>query len=592
MKINITLDLAPFMPWLKSYDRDKFTRDLIAGLTVAAVLVPQSMAYALLAGMPPIYGLYASFLPVMVAALFGSSRFLATGPVAMTALLTGSALYGLAEPGSERWVMLAAVLALMVGFIRLTVGIFKLAFVVELISNSVIVGFTSAGALVIALSQAGHLLGFKITQSTHIYEVLADIISKLSQTNPYTLIVGVVAYAIIWFSKRISPLLPGALLAVFITSIASYFLGLQNFGVSLVGNVPSGLPPLEIPSVDYRTFSQLWVGAIVISAFGLMEAVAIAKQLAIRAGDRWDPNQELVGQGLANVVAGLFKGFPVGGSFSRSALNFQLGAKTPIASVITGAVIGLTLLFLAPFFYYLPKATLSAIVLSAVISLIRPQEILRLYRINPVDGIVAGVTFATVFFMDLWVAITLGTLIAFGSFVYKTMYPRIVVLTRNPGSSTFVNAEREKLPECPQILYIRPNMSIYFGNAEYVYEYVLQRVEERKKALKFVLLDLEAVNYMDASGSLMLVRLLDRIRAMGAEPALANIGCTVYPLLENVELDKHMDIDYVFDSKGQSIVELFKKLDHEYCRKRCPYAVFKECWSVKEQGFKPVEKVA
>ncbi|RME11314.1 MAG: SulP family inorganic anion transporter, partial [Aquificota bacterium] len=503
-----------------------------------------------------------------------------------------SALYGLAEPGSERWVMLAAVLALMVGFIRLTVGIFKLAFVVELISNSVIVGFTSAGALVIALSQAGHLLGFKITQSTHIYEVLADIISKLSQTNPYTLIVGVVAYAIIWFSKRISPLLPGALLAVFITSIASYFLGLQNFGVSLVGNVPSGLPPLEIPSVDYRTFSQLWVGAIVISAFGLMEAVAIAKQLAIRAGDRWDPNQELVGQGLANVVAGLFKGFPVGGSFSRSALNFQLGAKTPIASVITGAVIGLTLLFLAPFFYYLPKATLSAIVLSAVISLIRPQEILRLYRINPVDGIVAGVTFATVFFMDLWVAITLGTLIAFGSFVYKTMYPRIVVLTRNPGSSTFVNAEREKLPECPQILYIRPNMSIYFGNAEYVYEYVLQRVEERKKALKFVLLDLEAVNYMDASGSLMLVRLLDRIRAMGAEPALANIGCTVYPLLENVELDKHMDIDYVFDSKGQSIVELFKKLDHEYCRKRCPYAVFKECWSVKEQGFKPVEKVA
>ncbi len=510
----------------------------------------------------------------------------------MTALLTSSALYGLAEPSSERWVMLASVLALMVGFIRLVVGVLKLAFVVELISTSVIMGFTSAGALVIALSQAGHLLGFKITQSTHIYEVLADIISKLSQTNPYTLVVGIVAYAIIWFSKKISPLIPGALLAVFITSIASYFLGLQNLGVSIVGEVPSGLPSFEVPSVDYRTFSQLWVGALVISAFGLMEAVAIAKQLAIKAGDKWDPNQELIGQGLANIVAGLFKGFPVGGSFSRSALNFQLGAKTPIASVITGSTVGLTLLFLAPFFYYLPKATLSAIVLSAVINLIRPQEILKLYRINPVDGVVAGVTFATVFFMDLWVAITLGTLIAFGSFVYKTMYPRIVLLTRNPQSSTFVNAERDKLPECPQILYIRPNMSIYFGNAEYVYEYVLQKVEERKKTLKFVLLDLEAVNYMDASGSLMLVRLLDRIRAMGIEPAFANIGCTVYPLLENVEFDKHMDVDYVFDSKGQSIVELFKKLDHEYCRKKCPYAVFKECWTVKEQNFKPIERVA
>ncbi|MFN7064531.1 MAG: SulP family inorganic anion transporter [Aquificaceae bacterium] len=592
MKITITFDLLPFLPRLKVYNRDKFSRDLIAGLTVAAVLVPQGMAYALLAGMPPIYGLYASFLPVIMASLFGSSRFLATGPVAMTALLTSSALYGLAEPNSERWIVLAAVLALMVGFIRLMVGLLKLAFVVELISSSVIIGFTTAGALVIALSQFGHLLGFKITQSTHIYEVITDILSKISQTNPYTLVIGVLAYAIIELSRRISPLIPGALIAVILTSLISYFFSLQNFGLSLVGDVPSGLPSLQIPSIDYRTFSQLWIGALVISAFGLMEAVAIAKQLAIKAGDKWDANQELIGQGLANIVAGLFKGFPVGGSFSRSALNFQLGAKTPIAGVITGATIGLALLFLAPLFYYLPKATLSAIVLSAVINLIKPQEILRLYKINPTDGIVAGVTFATVFFMDIWVAITLGTLIAFGSFVYKTMYPRIVVLTRFPETSTFVNAERENLPECPQILYIRPNMSIYFGNAEYVYEYILGKVEDRKKALKFVLIDFEAVNYIDASGSLMLVRLLNKIRPMGIEPAVANIGCTLYPLLEKVDIDRHMNIDYIFHSKGQSIIELFKRLDHEYCRRRCPYAVFKECWSVKEKGFKPSEKVA
>jgi SulP family sulfate permease len=169
------------------------------------------------------------------------------------------------------------------------------------------------------------------------------------------------------------------------------------------------------------------------------------------------------------------------------------------------------------------------------------------------------------------------------------MYPRIVVLIRNPKSATVVNAEREMLPECPQILYIRPNMSLYFGNAEYVYEYILQKVAERKKALKFVLIDLEAVNYIDATGSLVLMRLLDKIRSMGIEPALANIGCTIYPLLENVEIDRHMDTDLIFDSKGQSITELFKRLDHEYCRKNCPYAVFKECWSVKEEGFRAVE---
>lgn len=591
MKINLEIELTSFAKWFKDYDKEKFTRDAIAGFTVAAVLVPQGMAYALLAGMPPIYGLYASFLPVIVASLFGSSRFLATGPVAMTCLLTASVLYGLAEPGSQRWIELAAVLALMVGFIRLLVGLLKLAFVVELISSSVIIGFTSAGALVIALSQAGHLLGFKITQSTHIYDVIKDILSKLELTNPYTLAVGALAYAIIWLSRKINPLVPGALIAVVITSALAYFFNLQAYGVSLVGDVPQGLPSLSVPSVSYDDISRLWLGAIVISAFGLMEAVAIAKQLAIRAGDRWDPNQELIGQGLANIVAGLFKGFPVGGSFSRSALNFQLGAKTPMASVITGSTVALTLIFLAPYFYYLPKATLSAVVLSAVINLIRPQEILRLYRINPVDGVVAGVTFASVFFMDLWVAITLGTLISLGSFIYKTMYPRVVVLTRNPNSGTFVNAEREQLPECPQILYIRPEIAIYFGNAEYIYEYILQKVEERKKALKYVLIDLETVSYMDATGSLTFIRLLDRLKAMGVEPAVANISCLVYGLLERADIEKHINTDLVFDSKGQSISELFKRIDHDYCRDKCPYAVFKECYTVKKEGFKPVESL-
>jgi SulP family sulfate permease len=590
MKVSVNFNPAPFLVWFKDYDRDKFIRDLVAGLTVAAVLVPQGMAYALLAGMPPIYGLYASFLPVAVAALFGSSRFLATGPVAMTALLSASAVQGLAEPGSQRWIELMAVLALMVGFIRLFVGLFKLGFVVELISTSVITGFISAGALVIALSQVGHFLGFKVVQTTHIYDVVVDIIQKIGQTNPYTLAIGVLAYAIIWLSRKVHPLVPGALLAVIITSLLSYYFQLKNFGVSIVGDVPQGIPSPHLPSVDFDAFASLWGGALVVAAFGLVEAVSIAKRLALQAGDRWDANQELIGQGLANIVAGIFKGFPVGGSFSRSALNFQLGAKSPMASVITALVIGLTLLLIAPAFYYLPKATLSAIVLSAVIGLIKPQEIFKLYKINKTDGVIAGITFASVFFMDLWVALTLGVVISLGSFVYKTMYPRIVVLTRNPQSQTFVNAEREKLPECPQILYIRPNMSIYYANAEYVYEYILQKAQERQKdrPLKYVLIDFEAVNYIDATGGQTLMRLFDELKRMGLEPALANIGCDIFPILDRLGFDKKVRDDLVFDSKGQSITELFKKLDHEYCAKVCPYAVFKECYSVKPADFKPV----
>ncbi len=590
MRFTVSINIAPFTRWLFGYDKDKFLRDIVAGLTVAAVLVPQSMAYALLAGMPPIYGLYASFIPTILAALYGSSRFLATGPVAMTALLSASVLYGIVEPYSDRWVVLMGILALMVGFVRLAIGLFKLGFVVELISTSVITGFVSAGALVIALSQAGHLLGFKITQSTLIYNVVMDIIQKIGQTNPYTLGIGILAYSIIWISKKVHQIVPGALLSVIVTSLLSYAYDMEKYGVSIVGSVPQGLPTPSFPTVDFQTIASLWGGAIVVAAFGLIEAVAIAKRLAIQAGDRWDANQELVGQGIANLVAGVTKGFPVGGSFSRSALNFQLGAKTPIASVITGSVVGITLFVLAPAFYYLPKATLSAIVLSAVIGLIKPGEIIKLYRINPTDGLVAGITFLSVFFMELWVALTLGTLIALGSFVYKTMYPRIVVLTRNPQSQTFVNAEREQLPQCPQILYIRPDMSIYFGNSEYLFEYVLQKVEERKEkgGLKFVLIDLEAARYADATGVSTLIRLFDNLRKMNVEPALANVGCDVYPVLDRAEFDKYVESDLVFDSKGQSIVELFKRLDHKYCEKRCPYAVFKECFSVKPAEFKPV----
>ncbi len=574
----------PFFRWFKDYSKEGFIRDLIAGITVSAVYVPQAMAYALLAGMPPITGLYTAFIATIVAAVFGSSRFLGTGPVAMTCLLSASVLYGLnLEPQTDMWVAYMGLLALMVGIVRLAVGVFKLGFVVDLISNSVVIGFTAAGAMVIALSQFKHLFGFPITNTTHIFTIISDIVQKIELTNPYTLAIGVGAYFVIWVSKKISPYIPGALLAVVITSVITYLLHLTDKGVAIVGHVPQGLPDPSIPPLDLQSMSKMWGGALVVAFFGLIEAVAIAKTLAIRVGDRWNPNQELIGQGLANVAVSFFKGFPAGGSFSRSSLNFALGAKSPLASVITGLLVGATLFLFAPAFYYLPKATLSAVVLSAVIGLIRPQDIFRLYRINRMDGMVAGLTFLSVFFMDLWVAITLGVLLSLGSFVYRTMYPRIVILSRDPESGTFVNAEKRNLPECPQILYIRPNMSIYFGNAQYVYDYILDRAKERLRSLplRYVLIDMEAVNYVDATGSETIIRLIRTLRSLGVEASFANIGCDVYPLLENAGFDRVVKHELVFDSKGQSIVELFKRIDHEYCAKECPHVVFKECLTVK-----------
>ncbi len=581
---SISIPGLPFFAWFREYGKDSLSRDLIAGITVAAVYVPQAMAYALLAGMPPITGLYTAFIATIIAAVFGSSRFLGTGPVAMTCLLSASVLYGLnLEPRSDQWIAYMGLLALMVGIVRIGVGAFKLGFIVELISNSVVIGFTAAGALVIALSQFKHLLGFQVVNTTHIFTILADIAKKLELTNPYTLLIGILAYALIWGSRKISKYLPGALIAVVVTSVITFLFKLQEKGVSIVGTVPQGLPDPTMPPLDLQTMSKMWGGALVVAFFGLIEAVAIAKTLAIKTGDRWNPNQELIGQGLANVAVALFKGFPAGGSFSRSSLNYALGAKSPLASVVTGLLVGVTLFLLAPAFYYLPKATLSAIVLSAVINLIRPQDIWKLYKINKTDGAVAGLTFASVFFMDLWVAITLGVMLSLGTFVYRTMYPRIVVLSREPESGTFVNAEKRNLPECPQILYIRPNMSIYFGNAQYVYDYILEKARDRLKwGLKYVLLDMEAVNYIDATGSETVIRLIRTLRDLGIEMAFANIGCDVYPLLENAGFDKVVKSNLVFDSKGQSIVELFGKIDHEFCAKVCDKVVFRECLTVKE----------
>ncbi|ADC89154.1 sulfate transporter [Thermocrinis albus DSM 14484] len=573
------------LEWFKNYGKDKFVRDLVAGITVATVLVPQSMAYALLAGMPPIYGLYASFLPTIVAAVFGSSRFLGTGPVAITSMVSASVLAAYAQPQSQEWIHLAAYLAIMAGLIRLLIGVFKLGSAVELISSSVILGVTSAAAIVISLSQIGSILGFSVKTSTLIYEVLVDIISKIHNVNPYTLMVGTLSFLSIWALGKLHPLIPAALITSAVSSLVSYFFNLKEKGVAIVGDVPAGLPTPYIPPPNLDILADMWAGAVVVVAVGSVEAIATAKTFAQRVGDKWDANREFIGQGLANIVAGIFRGFPVSGSFSRSALNFRLNAASPLAGVITGSIVGLTLLFLAPLFYYLPKATLSAVVLSAVVGLIKPQEILKLYKINKPDGVVAGLTFASVFFMELWQAVLLGILVSLGTFVYKTMYPRIIVMTRDPKSRTFVNAERTGLPQCPQILYIRPGTSIYFGNAGYIQEFILQKVKERLQegGLKFVLLDMEDVAYIDAPGALMLVKLAGDIRGMGVEPSLANIRCTVYPVLERINITEHVDTDLIFDSKGQSIVELFRRIDHTYCAKVCPYVVFDECTSVKEK---------
>ncbi|MEW8586275.1 MAG: SulP family inorganic anion transporter, partial [Candidatus Thiodiazotropha sp.] len=337
----------PFLSWIGELkDKETVRADIIAGITVALVLVPQSMAYAQLAGLPVYYGLYASFLPPMVAAFFGSSRQLATGPVAVVSLMTAAALEPIAT-SPDTYLAYALLLALMVGLFQMFLGLFKLGVLVDFLSHPVVVGFTNAGALIIATSQLGKVFGVSVEREAHHYETVWNtILAAIDGTHGSTLGMAIIAFAIMWGLRRYAPSLPGVLIAVVVTTLIAWLAGFNEAGGQVVGDIPKGLPALSLPMFDLTTVWQLIPAAITISLIGFMEAISIAKAMAARTRQRLNANQELIGQGLSNVVAGMFSGYPVSGSFSRSAVNINAGAMTGFSSIITGLVVMITLIFL------------------------------------------------------------------------------------------------------------------------------------------------------------------------------------------------------------------------------------------------------
>lgn len=619
--------LFPFIRLIRSYRGEFLIRDLIAGITISVVLIPQSMSYAMIAGLPPVYGLYAACIPPIIAALWGRSSLLATGPVAIVSLLTFSTVLPYAKPGSYEFVALAINLAAIVGTFQFLMGVFKMGFVMRFVSHPVIVGFTNAGAIIIATTQIKHLLGISVKDSEFIFPVFIDIAKNLINTNPYTFAVGLFALAIIFIGKRIHKDFPGAMVAAVVTLLMSYFLRLDQYGVSIVGQMPSGLPSFSPPFsehtdvftegggglvpmiktfLDIETSFRLIGPGIIIAIVGFMEAMAITKAISAKTKEPVDLNQELIGQGLANIVGSFFKSFPVSGSFSRTAVNLQAGAKTAMSNVFSGIIVIVTLLFFTPTFTYLPKATLAAIVISAVVGLIKESQFVKLFKTNRNDGIIALTTFAFAFITKPDYAIFIGIALSLLIFLWESMSPRIIVLTRDPRSEIFVNAETRKLPLCPQILYLMPDFSIYFANAEYFREHVIELAKRHalspqdngnnhssnsvgnpNRALKFILLDLEMVNKIDATGIDELKELIHELRKDGIEIYLANVKSPVMKVLENSGLLSHLKQEKLYVSKSDAITRLFNQIDYKYCKDQCPHVVFWECETVKY----PPEKI-
>ncbi len=659
--------LFPALNWFGELKDQRVLRtDILAGLTVALVLIPQSMAYAQLAGLPAYYGLYASFMPPMIAALFGSSRQLQTGPVAIVSIMTAAALEPLATAGSASFVAYAIMLALMVGLFELALGVLRLGALVNFLAHPVIIGFTNAAAIIIATSQLSKIFGVFVEKGDYYFETIWNVVSAaFTDTHWPTLAIAVLAFVIMIGIRRLNPRLPNVLIAVAVTTLIANYIEFERVetippeqivnttvrtlvaeqltareqlatidqaiasannrfidvaktlgkddpkyldarhqldslrlhkerrqktikldqaeikdlrfrrvtqggdfpprfylsgelpagvpddghvwrvikftddgalevsgGGAVVGRIPRGLPALQAPTIDLGVLAQLLPAAITIALLGFMEAISIAKAMATRTKQRVDANQELIGQGLGNIVGGLFQSYPVSGSFSRSAVNIGAGALTGFSSVVTSLIVVIVLLWLTPLLYHLPQATLAAVIMMAVFGLINLKIFKHIWKTQRSDGIVAVLTFILTLTLapHLDYGILMGAALALGLYLLRTMHPRVVVLGRF-WDGTLRDAELYTLETCPNITMIRFDGSLYFANTSYFEDKILER-SSQKPDLKYVIVDGEGINAIDASGEEMLASMVERLQGIGVQVIFTQFKRQAYDVLK------------------------------------------------------------
>ncbi|SDH89358.1 SulP family inorganic anion transporter [Alloyangia pacifica] len=519
----------PILDWARSYDRDTATSDLVAAVIVTIMLIPQSLAYALLAGLPAEMGLYASILPLVAYAIFGTSRALAVGPVAVVSLMTAAAIgqLGLSDPAQ---IALAAItLAFISGVFLVAIGVLRLGFLANFLSHPVIAGFITASGVLIAASQLKHIFGISAEGHT-LLDLVGSLIAHLPETNFITLAIGLAATAFLfWVRKGLKPLLrkmglgprmadilakAGPVAAVAVTTLLTWGLGLNQMGVKVVGEVPMGLPPLSAPSFDLTMWKTLLMPAILISIIGFVESVSVAQTLAAKRRQRIDPDQELIGLGASNIGSALSGGFPVTGGFSRSVVNFDAGAETPAAGAYTAVGIGLATLVLTPLLFFLPKATLAATIIVAVLSLVDFSILKKTWTYSKVDFTAVSATIVLTLLVGVEVGVSAGVLLSILLHLYKTSKPHVAEVGLVPGTHHFRNVLRHDVETLPGVLTLRVDESLYFVNARFLEEYVLTRVAQCQN-LRHVVLMFPAVNEVDMSALETLEEINRRLSEQG-----------------------------------------------------------------------------
>lgn len=543
----------PVLDWGRRYDRDAFTGDMIAAVIVTIMLIPQSLAYAMLAGLPPQIGLYASILPLVAYALFGTSRTLAVGPVAVVSLMTASAVGEIAAQGTDAYLAAAVMLALVSGLLLIAMGVFRLGFFANFLSHPVISGFITASGILIAASQLKHVLGVKAGGDT-LYEIGIQLAAAIGSVNPYTLAIGVGALAFLYFvrlrlkgllvaaglGKRMADILTkaGPVLAVAATIGLAAAFDLGGKGVALVGAIPQGLPVPGLPAPDLELARSLLVPALLISLIGFVESVSVAQTLAAKRRQRIVPDQELIGLGAANIASAVSSGYPVTGGFARSVVNFDAGAETPAAGVFTAVGIALATLFLTPFLYHLPQATLAATIIVAVLSLVDLSVIRRVWTYSKADFSAMAATILGTLFWGVEPGVVLGMLLSLGLHLYRTSRPHMAVVGVVPGTHHFRNVERHKVETVPQVLSLRVDESLYFANSRYLEDRIAELVAAGPQ-IRHVVLMCSAVNAVDASALESLEEINHRLHDAGISFHLSEVKGPVMDRLRRSDfLDK------------------------------------------------------
>jgi SulP family sulfate permease len=570
--------LFPFLHWFRFITRESLKADLIAGLTGAVIVLPQGVAFATIAGLPPEYGLYTAMVTPIIAALFGSSFHLVSGPTTAISIVVFSAISRHAVPGTEEFLALALTLTFLAGVYQFAFGLARLGSLVNFVSHTVVIGFTAGAAILIATSQMKHILGVHVPKGETFIHTWVDIFTALGDFNYYLVVIAITTLVTAIIFKKFLPKFPNLLIGMVVGSVLAYFLKGSTDSIQLVGEIPAQLPPLSSPVFTFETVKKLAPEAFAVALLGLIEAVSISRSVATKSNQRIDANQEFIGQGMSNMVGSFFSSYAGSGSFTRSGINYEAGARTPLSAIFAAIILMFIVLLIAPLTAYLPIAAMGGVILLVAYNLVDVHHIKSIFKFSKSETAILLTTFFATLFLELEFAIYLGVLLSLLFFLARTSTPYIPTMSfDNPPEETkrkLINIAKKPVKQCPQLKIIRIDMSVYFGSTNHITERINRIVENER--IYNILIVASGINFIDLSGAEALVSENKRLKNFNGGLYFVGLKSSVYEFAARTCFISKIGADHFFDSKTDAIRCIYRRLDPEICTK-CPSQIFNEC---------------